>query len=157
MPVGMHRGTVTRSRGPLLFHSSITSCFSIVMHSLMSQKLVHRSWKLNMSQFFHDLLHTHQTCHQWACLGCSASMCTTACSSTRQYPATLHSHWRGVGQHSTGLNQQPDQLYVKEMCRATWGEWWSHQILTVFLIHSPTFSFDQQMSIVCLFPVVWNP
>jgi hypothetical protein len=23
------------------------------------------------------------------------------------------------GQHSTGHNQQPDQLYAKEMCRAT--------------------------------------
>jgi hypothetical protein len=23
-----------------------------------------------------------------------------------------------VGQHSTGRNQQPDQLYAKEMCRA---------------------------------------
>ncbi len=27
-----------------------------------------------------------------------------------QYPATSHSHWRGVDQHSTGHNQQPDQL-----------------------------------------------
>ena len=32
------------------------------------------------------------------------------CSSSRQYPVTSHSHWRGVGQHSTGHNQQPDQL-----------------------------------------------
>ena len=29
--------------------------------------------------------------------------------------------------------------YVKEMCRAAWGKWWSHQILTGFLIHAPTF------------------
>jgi hypothetical protein len=48
----------------------------------------------------------------WARLGCSGSACTTACSSSRQYPATLHSHWRGGGQHSTGHNEQPDQFYA---------------------------------------------
>ncbi len=32
----------------------------------------------------------------WACLGCSGSAYTTACSSSCQYPATSHSHWRGV-------------------------------------------------------------
>ncbi len=68
----------------------------------------------------------------WACLGCSGSAYTTACSSSCQYPATSHSHWRGVDQHSTGHNQQPDQLYAKEMCCTTWGKWWSHQILTGF-------------------------
>ncbi len=57
---------------------------------------------------------------------------TTACSSSCQYPATSHSHWRGVDQHSTGHNQQPDQLYAKEMCCTAWGKWWSHQILTGF-------------------------
>ncbi len=40
-------------------------------------------------------------------------------------PATSHSHWRGVDQHSTGHNQQPDQLYAKEMCCTVWGKWWS--------------------------------
>ena len=54
------------------------------------------------------------------------------------FPANSHSHWRGVWQHSTGHNQQPDQLYVKEMCCAVWGKWWSHQTLTGFLIHAPT-------------------
>jgi hypothetical protein len=34
--------------------------------------------------------------------------------------------------------QQPDQLYAKEMCRAAWGKWWSHQILTGFMIHNST-------------------
>ena len=29
-------------------------------------------------------------------------------SSSRQYPATSHSHLRGVRQNSTGHNQQPD-------------------------------------------------
>ncbi len=67
-----------------------------------------------------------------ACLGCYGSAYTAACSSSCQYPATLHSHWRGVDQHSTGHNQQPDQLYAKEMCCTAWGKWWSHQILTGF-------------------------
>ncbi len=48
---------------------------------------------------------------------------TTVCSSSCQYPATSHSHWRGVDQHSTGHNQQPDQLYAKEMCCTAWGKW----------------------------------
>ena len=73
----------------------------------------------------------------WACLGGFGMTCTTVCSSSCQYPATSQIHWRGVGQHSTGHNQQPDQLYAKEMCHAAWGKWWSHQILTGFLIHSP--------------------
>ncbi len=48
---------------------------------------------------------------------------TTACSSSCQYPATSHSHWRGVDQHSTGHNQQPDQLYPKEM-------WFAQMVVT---------------------------
>ncbi len=59
-----------------------------------------------------------------ACLGCSGSAYTTACSSSCQYPATSHSHWRGVDQHPTGHNQQPDQLNAKEMCCTAWGKWW---------------------------------
>jgi hypothetical protein len=62
----------------------------------------------------------------------------------------LHRYWRGVGQHSTGHNQQPDQIYAKKLCRTAWGKWWSHEILTDFLIHAPI-SFkgicDQQMHI----------
>ncbi len=37
----------------------------------------------------------------WAHLGCSGLAYTTACSSSCQYPATSHSHWRGVDQHFT--------------------------------------------------------
>ena len=51
-------------------------------------------------------------------------------------PETFHSHWRGVGQHSTGHNQLPDQ----HLCEGeAGGIWWSHQILTGFLIHAHTF------------------
>ncbi len=60
----------------------------------------------------------------WACLGCSGSAYTTACSSSCQYPATSHSHWRGVDQHSTGHNQQPDQLYAKEMANGGHTRYW---------------------------------
>ncbi len=47
---------------------------------------------------------------------------TTVCSSSCQYPATLHSHLRGVDQHYTGHNQQSDQLNAKEMCCTAWGK-----------------------------------
>ncbi len=128
MEFWMHRDTVTKSWGPLLCHSSttITSCCSMIMHGPMLQGSVHNSWKLKTSQFLHGQ-HTHQTCHHWACFGCSGSAYKTACSSSCQYPATSHSYWRGVDQHSTGHNQQPDQCYAKEMCCTAWGKWWSHQ------------------------------
>ncbi len=110
MAFWMHSDTVTRSWGPLLCHSSttITSCCSMIMHGPMLQGSVYNCWKLKTSQFLHGQ-HTHP------CLGCSGSAYTTACSSSCQYPATLHSHWRGMDQHSTDHNQQPDQLYVMEL------------------------------------------
>ncbi len=114
-------------------HSSttITSCCSMIMHSPMCKDLytIPGSWK-HPSSCMASILTGHVT--HWACLGCSGSAYTTACSSSCKYPATSHSHWRGVGQHSTGHNQQPDQLYAKEMCCTAWGKWWSHQILTGF-------------------------
>ncbi len=136
MAFWMHRDTMTRSWGPLLCHSSttITSCYSIIMHGPMLQGSVHNSWKLKTSQFLHGQ-HTHVS--HWACLGGSGSTYTAACSSSCQYPATSHSHWRGVDQHYTGHNQQHDQLYAKEMCCTAWGKWWSHQILTGFWTPPP--------------------
>ncbi len=102
------RDTVTRSWGPLLCHSSttITSCCKDLY-------TIPEIWK-HPSSCMASIL-TGQVTH-WACLGCSASAYTTACSSSCQYPVTSHSHWRGVDQHYTGHNQQPDQLYVKELC-----------------------------------------
>ncbi len=130
----MHRDTVTRSWGPLLCHSSttITLCCSMIMDGPMLQGSVHNSWKLKTSQFLHGQ-HTHQTCHPLSMfgmlwIGVYDSVFQCSC----QYPAPLHSHWRGVDQHSTGHNQQPDQLYAMEMCCTAWGKWWSHQILTGF-------------------------
>ncbi len=60
----------------------------------------------------------------WACLGFSGSAYTTACSSSWQYPATSHSHWRGVDQHSSGHNQQPDQLYANGGHTRYWLVFW---------------------------------
>ena len=173
----MHRDTLTRSWGPLLCPSSaaITSCFSLIMHSPMSQGSVHSSWMLKMSQFFLGL-HTHQTPVEH--VGCSGSTCTTAFSSSRKYPESSHSHWRGVGQHSnqikvchmrqiqqgenaysTGHNQHTDQLYAKEMCHDAWSKWWSHQILTGFLIQAPTFLLSHLLPTAAYVysQVMWNP
>ncbi len=64
MAFWMHRDTVRRSWGPLLWHSSttITSCCSMIMHGSMLQGSVHNSWNLKTSQFLHGQ-HTHRTCH----------------------------------------------------------------------------------------------
>ncbi len=67
------------------------------------------SWK-HHSSCMASILTGHVT--HWAYLGFSGLAYTTACTSSWQYPATSHSHWRGVDQHSTGHNQQPDQLYA---------------------------------------------
>ncbi len=129
----MHRDTVTRSRGSLLCHSSttITSCCSMIMHSPMLQGFVHNCWKLKTSQFLH-VRWVCWPCHPLSMFGMHWIGLYDSVFYFLPNPATSHSHWRGVDQHSTGHNQQPDQLYVKEMCCTAWGKWWSHQILTVF-------------------------
>jgi hypothetical protein len=110
--------------------AAITSCFSMIMHIPMSQGSVHNSWKLKMSQFFHGQ-HTHQICNPLNMFG---MLWIDTYNSMFQFPATSYSHWRGVGQHSTVHNQQPDQLYALS-------KWWSHKILTDFLIHTPIYLF----------------
>ncbi len=52
----------------------------------------------------------------------------------QRVPVSALSHWRGVDQHSTGHNQQPDQLYVKEMCFTARGKWWSSQVKSPLFI-----------------------
>ncbi len=107
MAFRMHRDTVTRSWGPLLCHSSttITSCCSMIMHDPMLQGLVHNSWKLKTSHFLHGQ-HTHRTCHPLSMFGMLWIGVYDSRSSSCQYPATSHSLWRGVDQHSTGHNQR---------------------------------------------------
>jgi hypothetical protein len=48
---------------------------------------------------------------------------------------------------------------AKEMCRTALGKWWSHQILTGFLIHTPTFFIKVSVTNGCIsaFPVMWHP
>ncbi len=126
----MHRDTVTRSWGPLLCHSSttITSCCSMIMHGPMLQGSVHNSWKLKPSQFLHGQ-HTHRTCHPLSMFG---MLWIGVYDSMFQFLSISSNFTQPLDQHTTGHNQQPDQLYVKEMCCTAWGKWWSHQILTGF-------------------------
>ncbi len=137
-----------RDIGPLLCHSSttITRCCSMIMHGPILQGSVPGSWK-HPSSCTASILSGHVT--HWACLGCSGSVYTTACSSSCKYPAPSHSHWRGVDKHYTAHNQQPDQLYVKEMCCTAWSKWWSHQILTGFRTHPPECSAHFRVAFYC--------
>jgi hypothetical protein len=141
----IHRDTVTICWGPLSCHSSasITSSFSMIMHSPMSQVSVLNSWKLKMTQFFHGL-HIHQTCHPLSMFG---MLWIDMYKRVFQFLPIS----RGVGQHTAGHNQQLYQLYVKEMCRTAWGKLWSYQILTDFFYPCPYLFFkdicDQQMHI----------
>ncbi len=136
MAFWMHWDTVTRSWGPLLCHSSttITSCCSMIMHGPMLQVSVYNSSKLKTSSCscMGSILTVYVT--HWAWLGCYWSAYMTACSSSCQYPETSHSHWRGVAQHSTAHNQQPDQLFAKEMCCTAWGKWWSRLKTSLYLV-----------------------
>ncbi len=133
MAFWMHRDTVTRSWGPLLCHSSttITLCCSMIMHGPMLQGSVHNSWKLKTSQFLHGQ-HTHRTCHPLSMFGMLWIGVYDSVFQFLPISSNFAQPWRGVDQHSTGHNQQPDQLYAKEMCCTAWGKWWSHQILTGF-------------------------
>ena len=116
----MHRDTVMRSWGSLLCRSSTTtSCCSMIAARPHVEGAVHNSWELNTSQFLRGQHLAGHVAH-WACLGCSGY---DSVFQFLQHPATSHSHWRGVDQHSTGHNQQPDQLCVKEM----WDKCWSHR------------------------------
>ncbi len=83
------------------------------------------SWK-HPSSCMASILTGHVT--HWACLGCSGSAYTTACSSSCQYPATSHSHWRGVDNLINSMRRR---------CCTAWGKWWSHQILTGFRTPPP--------------------
>ncbi len=136
MPFWMHRDTVTRSWAPLLCHSSttITSCCSKIMHSPMLQGSVHNSWKLKTSQFLHDQ-HTHRTCHPASMFGI---LWIGVYDSVFQFlPISSNFTLPLKRSRPTFHNQQPDQLYAKEMCCTACGKWWSHQIQTVFRNPAP--------------------
>ncbi len=131
----MHRDTAMRSWGPLLCHSSttITSYCRMIMHGPMLQGSVHNSWKLNIPvlawpAYSPDMSHIE---HVWDALDRRIRQRVPVPANIQQLRLSSF-HWRGVDQYSTGHNQQPDQLYAKEMCCTTWGKWWSHPILAGF-------------------------
>ncbi len=131
MAFRMHRDTVMRSWGPLLCHSSttITSCCSMIIHGPMLQGSVHNSWKRKTSQFLHGQ-HTHRTCHTLSTFG---MLWIDVYDSVFQFLPISSNFTQPLKRSgSTFHNQQPDQLYAKEMCCTAWGKWWSHQILTGF-------------------------
>jgi hypothetical protein len=154
MAIWRHRDTVTRSWGPYSCHSSdaITSCFSMIMHNPMLQGSVYNSWNLKMSQFFHGL-HIHQTCHP---LSMVEMLWIDVYDSLFQfYPANSHSHWRGVGQHSTGHNQQ---LYANEICCCMRQMVFTQD--TAWFSDPHPYLFFKVLVInrcISLFPVMWNP
>ncbi len=123
MPFWMHRDTVTRSWGPLLCHSTttISSCCSMIMHGPMLQGSVHNSWMLKTSQFLHGQ-HTDRTCHPLNMFG---MLWIGVYDSVFQF-LPISSNFAQPLKRSgpTFHNQQPDQLYAKEMCCTAWGKWW---------------------------------
>ncbi len=90
--------------------------------------------ELKTSQFLH-WQHTHRTCHPLSMFG---MLWIGVYDSVFQYLPissnfTQPLKWSGP----TFNNQQPDQLYAKEMCWTAWGKWWSHQIQTGFQTTPP--------------------
>ncbi len=110
MAFWMHRDTVKRFWGPLYHDNAWPHVARICthLHLCIQQTLLSKatysasrlymfcmytipgSWK-HPSSCMASILTGHVT--HWACLGCSGSAYTTVCSSSCQYPATLHSHW----------------------------------------------------------------
>ena len=91
--------------------AAITSCFSMIMHGPMSQGSVHNSWKLKMSQFFHDL-HTHQTCHPLSKCG---MLWIDMYNNVFQFPPISSIFAQQLKSGTTFHNQQLDQLYARQM------------------------------------------
>ena len=91
------------------------SCFSMIMHGPMLQGSVHTSRKLKMSQFFHGL-HTQPNMspieHVWDALDTRVQQPVPVPANIQQLHTTIEEEWNN---NPTSHNQQPDQLYVKEM------------------------------------------
>ncbi len=130
MAFWMHRDTVKRSWGPLLCHSSttITSCCSMIMHGPMLQGSVHNSWKLKTSQFLHGQ-HTHRTCHPLSMFG---MLWIGVYDRVFQFLPISRNFAQPLKRSGpTSHNQQPDQLYAKEMRCTAWGKRWLHRYTPV--------------------------
>ena len=70
------------------------------------------------------------------------------CSSSRQYPTTSHSHWRGVGEHSTGHNATMPHC-MRQMVGTPDTDWFSE----------PCHDFFVNVSVTnrSVFLLMWNP
>jgi hypothetical protein len=104
----------------------------MITHGPMSQGSVHNSWKLKIACIL-----TRDVTH-WACLGCSGLTCMTACSSSHQYPATSHSQWRRVGQHSPAtinnlVCERDVSRYMRQMMVTPDNDWFSDPRPYLFL------------------------
>ncbi len=122
----MHRDTVTRSWGPLLCHHLMLQQDNA---RPMLQGSVHNSWKLKTSQFLHGQ-HTHRTCHPLSMFG---MLWIGVYGSLFQFLPISSNFTQPLKRSGpTFHNQQPDQLYPKEMCCTGWSKGWSHQILNGF-------------------------
>ncbi len=102
-------------------------------HHLMLQGSVHNSWKLKTSQFLHGQ-HTHWICHPLSMFG---MLWIGVYDSVFQFLPISSNFTQPLKRSEPSMaytchNQQPDQLYAKEMCCTAWGKWWSNQILTGF-------------------------
>ncbi len=92
----------------------------------MLQGSVHNSWKLKTSQFLHGQ-YTHRTCHPLSMFG---MLWIGVYDSMFQFLPISSNFTQPLKSGPTFHNQQPEQLYVKEMVCPVWGKWWSHKILT---------------------------
>ncbi len=72
--------------------------------------------------------------HVWDALDRRIRQRVPVPANIQQLRTAIEEEWRNILQ---GHNQQPDQLYAKEVCCTAWGKWWSHQILTGFRPPSP--------------------
>jgi hypothetical protein len=126
----MHRDTVTRSWGQLSCHSSAAT--TMFQHNnawphvartftqFMELKMLIRLWPAyspDMSPI--KLVWDARDQCVWRSVPVPTNIqqppMPISSNFPCQYPATSLSHWRGMEQHSTGHNQQPDHLYAKEI------------------------------------------
>ncbi len=109
--------------------------FSMIMHGPMFQGSVHNSWKLKTSQFLHSQ-HIHRTFHP---LSMFVMLWIGVYDSVFQF-LQISSNFAQPLKRSgpTSHNQQPDQLYVKEMCCTTWGKchtrYWLFFLLVILVL-----------------------
>ncbi len=72
--------------------------------------------------------------HVWDALDWRIRQHVPVPANIQQLHTAIEEEWTNIPQ---GHNQQPDQLYAKEMCCTACGKWWSHQILTGFRTTRP--------------------